>query len=303
MRTRWLLRIRHYITSIKSVFRTKILFSIGGLGNQLFVFNFAHKLIELGATKVVIFNCWHNDNIDRAFQLELIKSKCSHKISFSDNLFVYKVYRLSIRAVTKINLNFILPKKLQIYVEGITSNCNNFEKYKIFSGYFQDTSFFPETSLFLDEFGATVTDAYKETSSTLMAEFADPFQAVHIRRGDYISHRDTFGVLAINYFSNQLISNIPLLVLSEEALNYAFIKDSRSLLKVPDYLTPWQLMSVLCQATFLAGSNSTFSFWPAFYVTAQGRKASIPTPWFRNHPEYMPRLNCKGLICYPALWE
>ena len=303
MRTRWLLPIDRDITPIKSIFRTKILFSVGGLGNQLFIFNFAHKLIESGATKVVIFSNWHRGNRERSFQLEPIKSNCRHKISFSDSQFLYKACRILIRVVSVINFNFMLPKTLKIYIEGRVKSCNNFENYMIFSGYFQDTSFFPKNAFFLDEFGATVIDSYDKLSTSLQDQFLNSFQAIHIRRGDYISHSATFGILATDYFSKQLKEDLPLLVLSEENLNHAFVNNSKSLLQIPDSFTPWQLMSVLSKATFLAGSNSTFSFWPAFYIASQGREASIPTPWFKNHPEYRPNLNGHGLTSYPAVWE
>ncbi len=284
-------------------FSTKILFSIGGLGNQLFVFNFAHRLLEQGAKKVVILNSWHNNNSERPFQLDLIKSNCSHNISFSDNLFIYKAFRLLIRVASRVNRDFTISRKFRVYIEGSSTSSNKFENFKFFSGYFQDYCLFPKSSVFLDEFETTVTDVYEKLLSTLSVEFSDTFQAIHVRRGDYISHRETFGILALDYFKDQIKEDIPLLVLSEEPLNYAFLKNSKSLLQIPDSLTPWQLMSVLCQASFLAGSNSTFSFWPVFYLASKGRQASIPTPWFRNHPEYLPNLNSQGLITHPAVWE
>lgn len=273
------------------------------MGNQLFIFNFAHKLIEHGATKVVVFSNWHRNNKDRPFQLEMIKSNCQHKIFFSDNYFVYKVCRFLIRVVSVNNFNIMLPKKFKVYIEGSVKNCNDFENYMVFSGYFQDTIFFPKNPFFLDEFGATVIDAYKKLSPLLPSKFFDTFQAIHVRRGDYISHRETFGILALDYFSKQLKEDLPLLVLSEENLNHAFVQYSKSLLQIPDSLEPWQMMSVLSKATFLVSSNSTFSFWPAFYIVSQGREASIPTPWFKNHPEYRPNLDSQGLISYPAVWE
>lgn len=295
--------MRKYITLVKLAFSTKILFSVGGLGNQLFIFNFAHKLIEQGANKVVILNSWHNNNLERPFQLDLIKSNCLHNISISDNLFIYKIYRLLIRVASIVKRDFTISRKFRIYIEGSTTSHDELEKFKIFSGYFQNSSLFPRSSIFLDEFEITVTNVYEKLLSALSVEFSGTFQAVHIRRGDYISHRETFGILALDYFTDQIKEDIPLLVLSEEPINYAFFKNSKGLLQIPDSLSPWQLISILCQATFLAGSNSTFSFWPAFYLASKGRQASIPTPWFRNHPEYLPNLNSQGLIPHPAVWE
>ena len=108
----------------------------------------------------------------------------------------------------------MLPKKFKVYIEGSVKNCNDFENYMVFSGYFQDTIFFPKNPFFLDEFGATVIDAYKKLSPLLPSKFFDTFQAIHVRRGDYISHRETFGILALDYFSKHLKEDLPLLVLS-----------------------------------------------------------------------------------------
>ena len=122
--------------------------------------------------------------------------------------------------------------------------------------------------------------------------------AIHMRRGDYLDYKDSFGVLDDNYYLSAL----------------KFMTDTRKLEKVyifsdsPDAVIGFQkrikldseiispsdlrtsetlvLMS-LCSA--ILTSNSTFSFWAS--MLARHNNVIYPEPWFRSSDVWLQSSN------------
>ena len=160
----------------------------------------------------------------------------------------------------------------------------------MFSGYFQNTAQFPIHSNFLIELIHTINDFVLETS--LSTIISSQFQCVHLRRGDYLEHKNTFGVLETSYFMSQIRSNLPCVIASEEDLAFfkAFLSSEIKITVLPEQMSAWELLYVFSKAECFFGSNSTLSFWAAKMVSLNNGFATLPSEWFKNHPIYVPNL-------------
>jgi hypothetical protein len=108
--------------------------------------------------------------------------------------------------------------------------------------------------------------------------------AIHVRRGDYIGNRN-LGLLKSEYYRRayNTLSNdyriTSLHLFSDDILNSKLlIKKITSNIDVIDpNLTALQTLKVLSSATYIVGSNSTFTFWGSYFSTA---KIVIPYPFY-----------------------
>lgn len=122
------------------------------------------------------------------------------------------------------------------------------------------------------------------------ADAGEPFAAIHVRRGDYVSnprYAAAFGYCSDRYYIEairKLSSDIPLRFVSDDpAWCEDFIRrhDLRHAAVVSgDGRTHFDDLELLTKATELVISNSTFSWWGAFLSSA--RPVVCPTPWFND---------------------
>lgn len=284
---------------IRALGNTKILFSVGGLGNQLFVLNFAHVLAIEQNCKVVIFNNWHLKVPNRPFELDKVLKNCKHEIKVVDNVLFYNFCRLIVKFCVKLRIY----KLNRFYFSDINNSSHTrFNSYILFSGYFQNTANFPIHANFLIELIHAINDFVLENS--LSAIISRQFQCVHLRRGDYLEHKSTFGVLETSYFMSQIRSDLPCVVASEE--DPAFFKDLLSskskITTLPEQMSSWELLYVFSKAECFFGSNSTLSFWAAKMVSLNNGFATLPSEWFKNNPLYVPNLYDKEITYLQPVW-
>lgn len=111
-----------------------------------------------------------------------------------------------------------------------------------------------------------------------------PYQAVHIRRGDFIGLKGTFGLLDEKWYLKNLDPTLPI-VLATDDLNGAnhLIKALKPrIVLAPSEFTAWQTLGIIAHANRLILSNSTFSWWSGFYATQLGKSVYYPTPYYRT---------------------
>lgn len=116
---------------------------------------------------------------------------------------------------------------------------------------------------------------------------------IHVRRGDYVSLANTFGILGWNYFSRAVGELMEtgiesFVIMSDDASVFEVIIQNLPKARYVD-MSDFGLKSAeeeLALASEAAGvimSNSSFSFWAAF--GGSEKRIVCPDPWFRSLPE------------------
>jgi hypothetical protein len=129
--------------------------------------------------------------------------------------------------------------------------------------------------------------------------------SIHIRKGDYVTYKSTFGLLTDNYYAR---ANSKLV--SEATKGETFIfTDSPDLISNslrtelgaveiigPDQLSPAETIVLMSKSKKLITSNSSFSWWAG--ALSAGCDIIVPDPWFNNLD---PWFQTNGLI--PSSWK
>lgn len=117
-----------------------------------------------------------------------------------------------------------------------------------------------------------------------------PTIAVHVRRGDYGTLSNSFGLLDESYYINAVQSIFEkfgvhkIWVFSDEINNVKSTfqnKIWKDALFTDFSLNPMETIFLMSEATSRVLSNSSFSYWSALLSRTNGRNVA-PSPWFRN---------------------
>ena len=116
--------------------------------------------------------------------------------------------------------------------------------------------------------------------------------SIHIRRGDFLAHSESFGSLGLGYYLGSLQDSRKRV---ENPNFYIFSDDLKSAHSIIDHLeisnavfpealyslTPLQIIYFLSQSKTLISSNSTFSYWSAV-MSNENNYVLMPKPFHRN---------------------
>lgn len=161
-------------------------------------------------------------------------------------------------------------------------------------GFFQD---FRVAQQFIDTFGKSALMLKSESNDlTRMSESLKKkkVMAIHVRRGDYLNYKDSFGLLGNSYYLNAVkilneqreFSSIMIFTDSPE-----MVGDLRNELAMeshvvePDALSTSETLILMSRCSGLVTSNSTFSFWAA--MLGNDLNVVIPHPWFKSNDPWL----------------
>jgi hypothetical protein len=282
--------------------RKATLVSVGGLGNQLFIWAFAHQLLYSGFGQVRIVSNWHKAHPDRPFLLKEIGKCCSHNIKFVESDAILKLGRLSgLFHSKKVRVFRHLPQLVGIrsevlanlYPQSIPLNS------WLFIGYFQNVDLYSHLGEVIDE----INDFVSNKPTNLQVGEGD-FQVAHIRRGDYLNHRTSFGVLSDEYFINQINRNLRLIILCENVAELG-----KSIQQIPNSIVidstqsnVWDVLHVLAKGKKVYLSNSSLSWWGGSIAARNGSQVFAPSPWFREMFEKQHNLHNDAFFHVAADW-
>jgi hypothetical protein len=259
--------------------------AVGGLGNQLFIWNLAHHLEELFKCDVKIYYPLGTGS-DTKLELLPLAEICNHKISIVESFMFNRFLRIldkftnRNRAISRSILGLLNIRQTDIPSDTIIFKS---KKPKIVRGYFQSTKFVEDNlHLYIEELLAVTTS--KASSSPIFNQILSCPQVLHIRRGDFTVNWERVGLLTTKYFQKIINPKFKTLIFTD-----ANSKDSEfenifknSQVIGGDLADAWTSFSLLSFSKQLLLSNSTFSWWAGIIVLRRGGEVIAPTPWTRT---------------------
>jgi hypothetical protein len=258
----------------------------GGLGNQLFTYaRLALHARENGSS------------------LKLDSSVIERLNGHPPDLFDFKlageqVVNLSNYGKTRVQLERLLWKNkmsrkiFHRYQDSLLGNQNplktDLDGWKV-RGFFQD---YKVATQYIHEFGKDALTLDEESPSlkfhTLKVEKIKSI-AIHMRRGDYLNYKESFGVLSDGYYL-QALEKMPELHSYKKILLFSdspeLVKDFQKKVSIelevisPNDLKTSETLTLMSRCAGIITSNSTFSFWAA--TLALHQQVIYPDPWFKS---------------------
>lgn len=253
----------------------------GGLGNQLFIWQFAHSLQEITRSTIIIFDCYGSEDVHQPHLKEL-KKYCSHRIwiiklpSFMNPFVLYDFF--GSRNKTKPLPGAILRRIFSPVDPSEVPSKEQMKRAILFRLYCQNSDFVNRDFYLINIEIRELLRAYLDYKSSI--EDLDLSQVVHVRRGDFKANLSTIGCLTNRYFEN-LISPKSSYVLhtDEEPAHIGGL--SREAIHVFDgSQSPWLVLAHGSAAKTFIGSNSTLSWWAAFLNNDENSRILLPQPWY-----------------------
>jgi hypothetical protein len=140
-------------------------------------------------------------------------------------------------------------------------------------------------------FGIEIENALKDIKlPKSLSELVGKSLVIHVRQGDYVDLKSTFGVLASNYYENLLKVNAnqfvgrSIIVVTDDIVG---ARKTLMNIKVDVFLGPkelgsWETLKLMSVAPMLITANSTLSWWGAFIASKAGAEVYMPNPWFKD---------------------
>lgn len=279
--------------------------AIGGLGNQLFIWNLAHLLEAKYKRGVRIY--YPKTGTGRKCEISRLTEFCTHKIEVVESNRLSNSFGVLNRLRRK--SSFVanaLSRSFSIVQTSLPVDSFTFtdKPPRFINGYFQTTDLVEKAwSLYSDEIlgfvASTVEESRFRKSEVLSSKM------IHIRRGDFVVNKQTVGLLAIEYFSEQVHPEEAITILTD-----ADSRDSEILKNFPnalilgtDSVDTWTSFSLLANSNYLIASNSTFSWWAGILSAAQGGLVIAPTPWTLTNVYGENYLNCDKFHYRESIFE
>jgi hypothetical protein len=261
----------------------------GGLGNQLFQWVYAHQMSANGNFKVNLF--FSSAEPNRKFDLTSVSRQCGHVHKRGGKILDFRP-KFFLRAFDKLWDTRWSRKVAEVF--GYVREDPRFDqqqtlklpkKIRYANGYFQSEAFISKASPALEkELDLAVDFAAKSIFDKLSIN--RPYSVMHVRRGDYEQNFFTptiIGSLADDYFLRWRESNPSdyLILLVED------LKDATELIKLVkpqlmlDNLTTsaWDCIGLMAEADKVLASNSSLSWWGAWFCSKRGGVATLPSSW------------------------
>ena len=280
----------------------------GGLGNQLFTYARLATLANLQGIDLQIDASITERVLGRA--PDLFDFKLMNEPQISANTFSWGAVQLE-RILWRSKLTKTITRRHQEKsLGGGEISQRNLDGWKV-RGFFQD---FRVAEEFIATFGKSAF-GLKNESPTLI-EMTDQILkksvvAIHVRRGDYLNYKDSFGLLTNEYY----LASLKLLSEEKEFSDVMIFSDSPELVvdlskKIdiqtqvisPSELSTSETMVLMSRCAGLITSNSTFSFWAG--MLGNDLKVVIPDPWFKSNDAWLGSADFKhpSWLKQPARW-
>ena len=267
---------------------------VGGLGNQLFQFYAGAYLAKrtdseliIDFSKVALSGTVHESSINQLvfgneYQAQLID------ISFLKSL-IWRIHQKLVRQVKY--LRFLSLKILRIYQStqiGFDPLIDKLTPPIAIHGYYQSWRYleYCRGLGIEDPKLRTFSDWYKPLRDKIIAEKAI---GIHVRRGDYLSLTDSFGILGDCYYNDALKlaqeknpgRNVYVFSDDIEHAQALFPDSNFNFVSEPIDSIAAESMFLMSACSTLIIANSTFSWWGAALGNKE-KEVYAPQKWFRS---------------------
>lgn len=253
----------------------------GGLGNQLFIWQYAHFLDESSRRRIYLLDYYSKGDL-RKCELYAISVNCHHRIKIlrpHKLLNPFKIYDF-FKSKSK---NSLIAR----FLFRLTYNCDSshdiptayqLERKLLVRGYFQDSS------TVWANLTVTKSEILKHLDEINFDEDTknndNRIQILHVRRGDYKRNSTTLGVLEDSYFTDNLNLNLPYIIHTDENAEQKSTLFKNALRIYGEDSSPWLVLAHGSEANIFIGSNSTLSWWAAALNKIEDAIIKLPSPWY-----------------------
>lgn len=263
----------------------KIYFHLSGrLGNQLFQWAYLHELVSQGHEIQLFTDKFHND-IHQDTNLNLLISQCSHLNASTVRNDLGMILKIREKMVSGGKILRMLAKILPILIE--TPLSSQIKRFPILIDGFFISKEWPMKyrDILCDEFSNLQKDI-KFQSNMVQEIFLDFSKTtIHVRRGDLHNHKDTFGLLAKDYYLPLFSKEHKNLVLSDSIDEARMIFEERGNCVFVDRSDDevWKALVLMSTSARIVMSNSTLSWWGGFFASNANRAVVyMPKPFYRE---------------------
>jgi hypothetical protein len=207
-------------------------------------------------------------------------------------------FGLLLKGFDKLRAHYPKLAKRSEKIFGILRTTNHFEipslgrkRPKIVTGFFANwESVCGIEEILFNE----LTQGFKDVRTP--SDIPEKYQVIHVRRGDFLELKDTYGVLHPEYYLANLDSNLITFICTDDKGMAQDIQSRVEVEKVfgPDDMSPAEAMKLMANASLLLMANSTLSWWSGFYCSRKGGKVIIPKPFYKieangslHHPDFI----------------
>jgi hypothetical protein len=247
----------------------------GRLGNQLFELAHAIELSKKSQKKFTLV--WDRFSYSSELSEDLSKLNLSYLKKSNASGLVLKI----LDKVKKHSplFEYALCRAIGIYRE---EHKKRPKTARIISGFYQDYLWAEKSYVEMAELLAKAKIEAQHQVDKL--NLPTNYQVLHYRCGDYLVHSGSFGVLSIDYYKTNIDRDLPTVVLTDSYERAIKLFKTLDNLKVisPEECNAWSALIVMSEADLVVSSNSTLSWWGAFFAIKQGGRATIPKPFFAN---------------------
>ena len=253
----------------------------GGLGNNLFQIACAYAYSLKYNKKLILvnekFGITHNT-------LDTYKSNILRNVNFIDK---YDFSKFQIYNEPEFNYNEIPNIEESVCLNGY------FQSEKYFKEYYKEIR---ELFSFPDEYKNSIKEKYKNSLEGITC-------SIHVRRGDYLKFPERHPVQSLNYFMKgvrEMPEDTKFLIFSDDIewckKNFPDVPEKFVFIEGNSDYEDLLLMS-LCKNNII--SNSSFSWWAAWFNEDVNKKVIAPFKWFGTANSHVN--NIQDLI--PETWR
>lgn len=281
----------------------------GGLGNQLFTYARLATLANLEGINLQIDGSITERVLGRS--PDLFDFNLMGEPQISANTQSWSAVQME-RVLWRSKFTKSITRRHQeIFLGGSDISQRNLEGWKV-RGFFQN---FRVAEEFITTFGKSPL-GLKNESPTLIALTDQVLEksvvAIHVRRGDYLKYKDSFGLLTNEYYleslqhlsEKKIFSDVMMFSDSPELVMDLSKKiDIQTQVISPSELSTSETLVLMSRCAGLITSNSTFSFWAG--ILGSDLKVVIPDPWFKSDDAWLGSADFKypGWLQQPARWH
>jgi hypothetical protein len=254
----------------------------GRLGNQLFEWAFAHRALQHDASYIQFtIDRFHHPRGLAEYELERLE--CEHLLAPE----VANRFGLILAVLDKLGekarplVQFLSPKLIR-EIDQQFSSIEISEKTSYISGFYIEKEY-------VEDVKEVVTTEICNTLSKIFLkrwseELPKDYEVLHIRKGDFSLHKETYGILSDEHYCDIQKSDLPLIVITELAAESRELIDLLNPYMVYDSSnsSAWDALAIMSHAKILHLSNSTLSWWAGVAGKGFGNKVTIPTPFYKT---------------------